>query len=239
LSHETWPVGVLPTKASFSILRAVPMSAAPFAATPRVTRRPGEIWTGRAEFGLLNDRGWGQITALLDRLGDRAGAVDVPAWDRIRPSRWSPAAPPAPATVTLASHALRGETTLHLAGLSPGAAQLGPGDRLSAAGRLYRIASAAPLVADAAGTCTAQIAPGLREDILIGDEVRLMAPVCRMKLSSALPVEIPVIKAQRGTLTLEFIEADVPSTDNGTARLVFLLGRLTNVTMPASIGVNP
>lgn len=237
MADETWPDGLLPLKAAFSVLRAVPLSPSPFGATPRVTRRPGEIWTAKVEFGLLTDRNWGQLTALLDRLGDRAGIVRVPCWDRIRPARWSPAAPPAPATATVAAHAFRGETSLAVTGLSDGAAQLGPGDRFSVDGRLYRISNAAPVTADGSGTAVFNIAPGLREDILAGDMVQIMAPVVRMKVSSQLPVEIPVIKAQRGTVSIEFIEADIPAPDNGMARLLFLLDRLTNQTMPDSLGV--
>lgn len=236
MTDESWPAGLYPTKASFSLLRALPQSAAPFATTPRVTRRPGEIWMAKAEFGLLTDHKWGELTALFDRIGDRQGIVRVPSWDRIRPARRSSSVPPVPETVTAGGHAFRGEEVLRLTGLAPETAQLGPGDRLSVAGRLYRIKAAAPLIASAGGDVDVPVAPALREDVLWGDEVRLIAPVARMKIASTLPAVIDVVKGQRGTVILEFIEAGIPSTDNGTARLLFMLDRLTNQTMPDNLG---
>lgn len=236
MTDEVWPDGLLPVRASFTPPRTQPASPAAPGVSPRVTVRPGAIWRGSAEFGLLDATRWGKLTALVDRADGADRVIRVPAFDRPRPATWDPAAPPAPDLATVGAIGLTGERRIEIDGLAPDVAQLGPGDRLSLDGRLYRISDDAPVVNDANGTATVNIFPPLREDALIGDEVRLTRPVCRMRLSTDDPVAPVIEKPMRGRVSVSFVEADVPSTASAYARLLNLFDFITNTLMPSEIG---
>lgn len=236
MSDETWPDSVLPIRATFAPPRTQPASPAAPGVSPRVTRRPGTIWRGSAEFGLLDGPKWGRLTALIDRVDGSGGVIEVPAFDRPRPATWNPAAPAAPDTATIGAIGLTGEQRVEIDGLTPNVAQLGPGDRFSLAGRLYRISDSEPVVNNANGTATVNFFPPLREDVLPGDEVRLTRPVCRMRLTPGQDLSPLIEKPMRGRISIEFMEADVPSTASAFARVINLFDFITNTLMPAEIG---